>query len=199
MGLWGGKKNKFSLEKDRGTCFWKGEGSDGANTQQVVFQWWSKVWTNSELYSLLPVVVGVLCHFSVFSTLPLLSSANFYVTFEETTFSLLQRGFLFLWLQMKSHTQTVLSHILSQEHRTPFQTPPKLSLVILPTAFVNDKELSWAHSTKQDKLESWMVCGRKYIKLQNGVYHTYFDLLSHFKKYSKTSHKDYYLQKKSFC
>lgn len=95
--------------------------------------------------------------------------------------------------KLSSHTS------LSQEHRTPFQTPPKLSLVILPTAFVNDKELSWAHSTKQDKIESWMVCGRKYIKLQNWVYHTYFDLLSHFFKYSKTSHKDYYLQKKSFC
>lgn len=183
--IWDSEEEKVEIcsGKRQRDLFCKRGDSDGAKTHQAVLQWGSKVWINPELCSVLPVSWGVLCqpsllypHFGypqqisvlILNKQPLLCYRGGFFSFSLTA-------------DKVSHPNCPLTHTaLSQEHRTPFQTPPKLSLVILPTAFVNDKELSWVHSTKKDKLESSMVYGRKYIKWQNRVYHMYFDLLSPF-------------------
>lgn len=118
------------------------------------------------MFSHVLVAVGVLCQ-------PSLLHPHFCYPQQASTLILKKQRFLCyreglfsfsLTADTLSHPNCPLTQALSQEHRTPSQTRPKLSLVILPTARVNDKELNWAHSTKLGKLESLMVYGRKYIK-----------------------------------
>lgn len=108
------KKLKFGLEKDRGTCFCsRGAAmeptpsklcfSDVARFEQILNHVLSCSGGRGGSLSAKPASPSLL-----------LSSASFYINLEETTFSLLQRGFIFFFFdcrytltpELSSHTST---------------------------------------------------------------------------------------------